>query len=94
MELLEPYRYTFYFAFVLILTFALAIGLLPDYYTELKSYTEALFWGAALTTFIVWAFETFASSVIEDIAERELAEYNPTPAENAETKGTETPQEG
>jgi hypothetical protein len=70
MAALEPYRYTFYFAFVIILLVSLVAYALPAY-ADMKLYTEALFWGAALTTFIVWAFETFAQAAVEEVAEIE-----------------------
>jgi len=67
---LEPYRYTFYFGFVLILLVSLVAYSLPSY-TDMRLYTEALFWGAALTTFIVWAFENFAEASVAEVAELE-----------------------
>jgi hypothetical protein len=70
MATVEPYRYTFYFAFVIILLISLVAYALPAY-ADMKLYTEALFWGTALTTFIVWSFETFAQTSVEEVAEIE-----------------------
>ncbi len=70
---MEPYRYTYYFAFTLLLMLALALGLMP-LYNEVKTYVEALFWGSALTTFFVWAFESFATTSIEELIEKEQQE--------------------
>ena len=77
MAALEPYRYTYYFGFVIVLLFALAVNTLPTF-VELKNLMEAVFWGSALTTFIVWAFETFAEASIAEVAE---IEEKQTPAE-------------
>lgn len=77
MTTLEPYRYTFYFGFVIILLITLVVGSLP-LYNEFKTYTEALFWGTALTTFIVWAFESFATASVEELAEIEAGQTQNT----------------
>ncbi len=76
MAALEPYRYTYYFGFVIVLLFALAVNTLPTF-ADLKTLMEAVFWGAALTTFIVWAFETFAEAAVAEVAELE-EKQNPT----------------
>jgi len=68
---LSPYKYAFYLAFTLVLLFTLAFGFLPGF-DPVKVYTEALFWGAAITTFIVWAFDNFAEAAVEELAEYEL----------------------
>jgi hypothetical protein len=68
---LAPFRYAFYLAFTLLLLLALALGFLPGY-NPVKDYVEALFWGAAITTFITWAFENFAETAVADLAEYEL----------------------
>ena len=80
MAAMEPYRYTFYFGFILVLLFALAVNALPTF-ADLKVYMEALFWGSALTTFIVWAFENFAEASVADVAELEEKE-NPAEGGN------------
>lgn len=77
---LEPYRYTYYFGFVIVLLFALAVNSLPIF-ADLKILMEAIFWGTALTTFIVWAFETFAEASISEVAELE-EKQNPTHSGN------------
>jgi len=74
---LEPYRYTYYFGFTFMLMLALALGLLP-LYEDIRTYVEALFWGSALTTFFVWAFESFASTSVEEVIEREQQEEKQT----------------
>jgi len=67
---LEPFRYTFYFGFVIVLLFSLAVSALPPF-VELRTFVEAIFWGSALTTFIVWAFENFAEAAVAEVAELE-----------------------
>jgi hypothetical protein len=69
---LSPYRYAYYLAFTVILLFALAFGFLSGF-NDVKIYTEALFWGAAITTFIVWAFDNFAATAVEQLAELEMS---------------------
>ncbi len=66
----EPYRYAYYLAFAFLLMLTLAFAVAPAL-KELTSSVEALFWGAALTTYFVWSFETLASSALSEVARRE-----------------------
>jgi hypothetical protein len=71
LEAQAPFRYAFYLGFTLLLLIALAFSFLPTY-SDIKDYVEALFWGAAITVFITWAFENFAETAVADLAELEL----------------------
>ncbi len=84
---LAPFRYAFYLAFTVILLFALAFGFLPGF-DPVKVYTEALFWGAAITTFIVWAFDNFAETAVEELAEYELKEGGVSSENKTEDKNS------
>ncbi|NPB04808.1 MAG: hypothetical protein GXO08_00270 [Aquificae bacterium] len=70
MASVEPYRYAYYLAFALLLLLTLAAVLTP-WNDQFKANLEALFWGSALTTFFVWAFESFASAAVGEVADRE-----------------------
>ncbi|MEO2153115.1 MAG: hypothetical protein ABGX24_01680 [Aquificota bacterium] len=87
---LEPYRYTFYFGFMLTLILAVAFGILPGI-NPIKDIFEAIFWGSALTTFLVWAFENFATSavaeLIENLSEEELSPNVPQQEQNQQNQG-------
>jgi len=67
---LAPFRYSFYLAFTLLLLLTLAVGFLSGI-NPVKEYIEALFWGAAITTFITWAFENFAENAVANLVESE-----------------------
>lgn len=79
---LEPYRYTYYFGFVIVLVFSIAVSALPIF-AQLKTLMEAVFWGSALTTFIVWAFESFAEASVADVAQIEAEKQAAQSAENS-----------
>jgi hypothetical protein len=70
---LAPFKYAFYLGFTIILLLTLAFGFIPGF-SDIKVYTEALFWGAAITTFITWAFENFAETALEELAEYEASQ--------------------
>ncbi len=67
---LEPFRYSFYLGFIVILLLTLAYNFIPNL-ADVKIYTEAIFWGTALTAYVTWSLENFAESSIADVAELE-----------------------
>jgi hypothetical protein len=67
-----------------------AFGILPGI-NPIKDIFEAIFWGSALTTFLVWAFENFATSavaeLIENLSEEELSPNVPQQERNQQNQG-------
>ncbi len=66
----EPFKYSLYLGFVILLLLTLAVGFLPEY-PPVKSYVEALFWGAAISVFVSWTFENFAETAVAQLLEVE-----------------------
>jgi len=67
---MAPFRYSFYLAFTVLLLITVATALLPGD-DPLKDYLEAVFWGGAVTVFVVWAFENFAEAAVAELAAAE-----------------------
>jgi hypothetical protein len=76
---LEPYRYAFYAAYVLLLLLTLASKLvlpLPDLWAWITGATliEGVFWGASVAALLVWALGAAAAVRVATLAQEPRAE--------------------
>ncbi|WP_457568347.1 hypothetical protein [Desulfurobacterium sp.] len=73
---LEPFKYAYYLAFFLVLTFSIILGMNIIVAAPVALVVKALTYGAAIPTLIVWGLELLSGYYIAEVIKKVAEEIN------------------